>query len=53
MKRLLIATVCVLASTSAFAQSGGQLAVQQGNNTKNYDVPAGSSRRPSSSPPAT
>ena len=42
MKKTMIAGFIVLASTAAFAQSGGQLAVQQGNNTKNYDVPAGS-----------
>lgn len=37
-----IAGLVVLAGTTAFAQSGGQLAVAQGGNTKNYDVPAGS-----------
>ena len=42
MKTLLIAGFTVLAATCAFAQSGGQLAVQQGTNTQNYDVPAGS-----------
>jgi len=42
MKKAIIAGLVVMASTAAFAQSGGQLAVQQGNNTKNYDVPAGS-----------
>ena len=42
MKTLLIAGFIVLASTAAFAQSGGQLAVQQGTNTQTYDVPAGS-----------
>jgi quercetin dioxygenase-like cupin family protein len=42
MKKTMIAAFAVLASTAAFAQSGGQLAVQQGNNTQNYDVPAGS-----------
>jgi len=42
MKKTMIAGFVVLASTAAFAQSGGQLAVQQGNNTQTYDVPAGS-----------
>jgi quercetin dioxygenase-like cupin family protein len=42
MKTVIIAGLVVMATTAAFAQSGGQLAVQQGNNTKNYDVPAGS-----------
>ena len=42
MKTLLIGAAVLLASTAAFAQSGGQMAVQAGNNTKNYDVPAGS-----------
>jgi quercetin dioxygenase-like cupin family protein len=42
MKTLLIAGFTALAATCAFAQSGGQLAVQQGTNTQNYDVPAGS-----------
>ena len=42
MKTAAIAALAVLASTAAFAQSGGQLAVQQGTNTQNYDVPAGS-----------
>jgi quercetin dioxygenase-like cupin family protein len=42
MKTVIIAGLVVMATTTAFAQSGGQLAVQQGNNTKNYDVPAGS-----------
>src|SRR6188768_3770171 len=42
MKTAAIAGFVVLASTAAFAQSGGQLAVQQGTNTQNYDVPAGS-----------
>ena len=42
MKTAAIAALAVLASTTAFAQSGGQLAVQQGTNTQTYDVPAGS-----------
>ncbi len=42
MKKTMIAGFVVLASTAAFAQSGGQLAVQQGTNTQTYDVPAGS-----------
>ena len=42
MKTATIAALAVLASTTAFAQSGGQLAVQQGTNTQTYDVPAGS-----------
>lgn len=42
MKTVMIAGFAVLASTAAFAQSGGQLAVQQGTNTQTYDVPAGS-----------
>ena len=42
MKMILMAGVAVLAATAAFAQSGGQLAVAAGGNTKNYDVPAGS-----------
>jgi len=42
MKKTLIAGFIVLASGAAFAQSGGQLAVQQGTNTQTYDVPAGS-----------
>jgi quercetin dioxygenase-like cupin family protein len=42
MKTAAIAALAVLASTAAFAQSGGQLAVQQGTNTQTYDVPAGS-----------
>ena len=41
MKTIAIASFVVLASTAAFAQSGGQLAVQQGNNTQTYNVPAG------------
>ena len=42
MKKAVIAGLVVMASTAAFAQSGGQLAVQQGTNTQTYDVPAGS-----------
>ena len=42
MKTAAIAGFVVLASTTVFAQSGGQLAVQQGTNTQTYDVPAGS-----------
>lgn len=42
MKRLLIPAFAVLATTGAFAQSGGQLGVAQGANTQTYDVPAGS-----------
>jgi len=42
MKTAAIAALAVLASTTAFAQSGGQLAVAQGTNTQTYDVPAGS-----------
>ena len=42
MKTPAIAALAVLASTTAFAQSGGQLAVAQGTNTQTYDVPAGS-----------
>ncbi len=42
MKKVMIAGFVVLASTSAFAQSNGQMAVAQGANTQTYDVPAGS-----------
>src|SRR4051812_3286211 len=42
MKKAVIAGLVVMASTAAFAQSGGQLAVQQGTNTQNYDTPHGS-----------
>jgi len=42
MKTAMIAGFAVLAATAAFAQSGGQLAVQQGTNTQNYDIPHGS-----------
>jgi len=41
MKTAAIAALAVLASTAAFAQSGGQLAVAQGTNTQTYDVPPG------------
>lgn len=42
MKTAAIAALAILASTAAFAQSGGKLAVAQGANTQTYDVPAGS-----------
>jgi len=42
MKKLMLSAFAVLASTAAFAQSGGQMPVQQGNNTQTYNVPAGS-----------
>ena len=42
MKTLLVGAAVLLASTAAFAQSGGQLAVAAGTNTQTYDVPAGS-----------
>ena len=42
MKTAAIAALAVLVSTTAFAQSGGQLAVAQGTNTQTYDVPPGS-----------
>ena len=42
MKTAAIAGFVVLASTAAFAQTGGQLSVAQGANTQTYDVPAGS-----------
>jgi quercetin dioxygenase-like cupin family protein len=43
MKTFAIAGLAVLAAgAAAYAQSGGQLAVAQGGNTKNYDVPASS-----------
>ena len=42
MKTAAIAAFAILASTAAFAQSGGKLAVAQGTNTQTYDVPAGS-----------
>ena len=42
MKKLMLSAFAVLASSAAFAQSGGQIPVQQGTNTQTYDVPAGS-----------
>src|SRR5258706_16411212 len=42
MKTLMIAGFTVLASTVAFAQSGGQMAVPTGPDKQIYDVPAGS-----------
>jgi len=42
MKTVMIAGFVVLASSAAFAQSGGQMSVAQGANTQTYDVPAGS-----------
>jgi quercetin dioxygenase-like cupin family protein len=42
MKNILIGAAVLLASTAAFAQSGGQMAVQQGTNTQTYNVPHGS-----------
>jgi quercetin dioxygenase-like cupin family protein len=42
MKKMLIAGFAVLASTTAFAQSGGQMAVPAGPDKQVYDVPAGS-----------
>ena len=42
MKKTLIGAAVLLASTAAFAQSGGQMSGQQGTNTQNYDIPAGS-----------
>jgi quercetin dioxygenase-like cupin family protein len=42
MKTLWIAGFAVLASTAAFAQSGGQMAVPAGPDRQVYDVPAGS-----------
>jgi quercetin dioxygenase-like cupin family protein len=42
MKKTLIGAAVLLASTAAFAQSGGKMAVQQGTNTQTYDVPHGS-----------
>jgi len=41
-KLILLCTTAAVLPTAAFAQSGGQLAVQQGNNTQTYNVPAGS-----------
>ncbi|HVV27641.1 MAG TPA: cupin domain-containing protein [Rhizomicrobium sp.] len=42
MKAIAIAGFALLAATAAHAQSGGQMAVAQGANTKTYDVPHGS-----------
>jgi quercetin dioxygenase-like cupin family protein len=42
MKTLWIAGFAVLASTAAFAQSGGQMAVPAGPDKQVYDIPAGS-----------
>jgi quercetin dioxygenase-like cupin family protein len=42
MKTAMIAGFVVLASTAAFAQSGGQMAVPAGPDKQIYDVPAGS-----------
>ena len=42
MNKTMIAGFVVLASTAAFFQSNGQMAVAQGANTQTYDVPAGS-----------
>jgi quercetin dioxygenase-like cupin family protein len=42
MKTLWIAGLAVLASSAAFAQSGGQMAVPAGPDRQVYDVPAGS-----------
>ncbi|HEX4636327.1 MAG TPA: cupin domain-containing protein [Rhizomicrobium sp.] len=42
MKTVMIAGFVVLASTAAFAQSNGQMAVQKGTNTQTYNVPHGS-----------
>ena len=42
MKKILFTGLLALASTAAFAQSGGQMAVQQGRNTQTYDIPPGS-----------
>jgi quercetin dioxygenase-like cupin family protein len=42
MKTAAIAGFVVLASTAAFAQSGGQMAVPAGPDKQIYDVPAGS-----------
>jgi quercetin dioxygenase-like cupin family protein len=42
MKTILIAGFAVLASSVAFAQSGGQMAVPAGPDRQVYDVPAGS-----------
>ena len=42
MKTAAIAGFVVLASTTAFAQSGGQMAVPAGPDRQVYDIPAGS-----------
>jgi quercetin dioxygenase-like cupin family protein len=42
MKTILIAGFAMLASSVAFAQSGGQMAVPAGPDRQVYDVPAGS-----------
>jgi quercetin dioxygenase-like cupin family protein len=42
MKTAIITGFVVLASTAAFAQSGGQMAVPAGPDKQIYDVPAGS-----------
>ena len=42
MKTLWIAGLAVLASSAAFAQSGGQMAVPAGPDRQVYDIPAGS-----------
>ena len=42
MKTAAIAGFVVLASTAAFAQSGGQMAVPAGPDRQVYDIPAGS-----------
>jgi quercetin dioxygenase-like cupin family protein len=42
MKTLWIAGLTVLASSAAFAQSGGQMAVPAGPDRQVYDIPAGS-----------
>jgi quercetin dioxygenase-like cupin family protein len=42
MKKTMLAGFVVLASTAAFAQSGGQMAVPAGPDKQIYDVPAGS-----------
>ena len=42
MKKILITGLVALASTAAFAQSGGQMAVPAGPDKQVYDIPAGS-----------
>jgi quercetin dioxygenase-like cupin family protein len=42
MKKFAIAGFVLLASTTAFAQSGGQMAVPAGPDKQVYDIPAGS-----------